>query len=67
MKPTRWKDFKPGQIHDPESGKLYSSRRHLNDDGNLAMHGYIGVPLLGRTAIFQPISRGLLHIAQMLQ
>ncbi|MEM7001790.1 MAG: DUF2147 domain-containing protein [Pseudomonadota bacterium] len=48
----RWE----GKIYDPESGNTYSSRMKVDRDGNLAMRGYIGTPLLGRTAIFVPVS-----------
>lgn len=45
-----------GKIYDPESGKTYSSNMHVAKDGSLKMRGYIGVPMLGRTAIFRPVS-----------
>jgi uncharacterized protein (DUF2147 family) len=39
-----------GQILDPESGKLYNCKMHLEDGGNkLVVRGYIGVALLGRS------------------
>ncbi len=46
-----------GKIYDPESGNTYSSRMRVDRQGNLKMRGYIGVPLLGRTALFEPISK----------
>ncbi len=49
----RWQ----GQIYDPESGKTYSSRMSVDRNGDLKMRGYIGTPLLGRTARFEPVSR----------
>ncbi len=48
----RWE----GKIYDPESGNTYSSRMERDGDGNLKMRGYVGIPLLGRTAIFLPLS-----------
>lgn len=49
-----WDD---GQILDPENGKTYKCKMHLEDGGNkLVVRGYIGVSLLGRsqTWIRQP-------------
>lgn len=42
-----WDD---GQILDPENGKTYKCKMHLEDGGNkLVVRGYIGVSLLGRS------------------
>ena len=39
-----------GQVLDPESGKIYRGSLALEDGGaRLRLHGYIGIPLLGRT------------------
>jgi uncharacterized protein (DUF2147 family) len=39
-----------GQILDPENGKLYKCKMHLEDGGTkLVVRGYIGVSLLGRS------------------
>jgi uncharacterized protein (DUF2147 family) len=39
-----------GQVLDPESGKVYRASLTLIDGGTrLRLHGYIGIPLLGRT------------------
>jgi uncharacterized protein (DUF2147 family) len=39
-----------GQILDPENGKVYKCKMHLEDGGNkLVVRGYIGVSLLGRS------------------
>jgi uncharacterized protein (DUF2147 family) len=39
-----------GQILDPENGKLYKCKMHLEEGGNkLVVRGYIGVSLLGRS------------------
>ncbi|CAH2893904.1 MAG: Uncharacterized protein conserved in bacteria [uncultured Paraburkholderia sp.] len=39
-----------GQILDPENGKVYKCKMHLEDSGNkLVVRGYIGVALLGRS------------------
>jgi uncharacterized protein (DUF2147 family) len=58
----RWE----GDIYDPESGNTYSSRMSVNDDGNLAMRGYIGAPMFGRTSIFVPVSQCTEVIVDML-
>ena len=55
-----------GKIYDPESGKLYSSRMKVGDEGNLEMRGYIGIPMFGRTASFVPASSCEEHIVSML-
>ncbi len=39
-----------GQVLDPETGKIYRASMALEDGGKkLRLHGYIGIPLLGRT------------------
>jgi uncharacterized protein (DUF2147 family) len=55
-----------GQIYDPESGKVYSSKMKVGREGNLEMRGYIGIPLFGRTASFAPVSSCQAHIVSML-
>lgn len=43
-------DYGGGQIIDPSNGKIYLSRMTLSPGGKvLAVRGYIGVPMLGRT------------------
>lgn len=44
----KWVD---GEVYDPKSGKTYSSVMSLKGD-KLEIRGYIGTPLLGRTAVF---------------
>lgn len=46
----RWQ----GKIYDPESGNTYQSRMTVNDDGQLEIRGYVGMPMFGRTATFPP-------------
>ena len=58
----RWE----GKIYDPESGNTYSSRIWV-DDGDLKMRGYIGTPILGRTATFVPLRVCDEHITGMLK
>lgn len=50
--PSRWVD---GSIYDPKSGNSYSANITVNQDGSLYLRGYVGIPLLGRTAVWQPI------------
>lgn len=39
-----------GQILDPENGKLYKCKMHLDENGQkLVVRGYIGISLLGRS------------------
>jgi uncharacterized protein (DUF2147 family) len=47
-----WKD---GTIYDPQTGKTYNSRMTLDEQGNLQVRGYIGIPLIGRTETFTRI------------
>ena len=44
--------WKGGTIYDPANGKTYKCNIKLQPDGTLKVRGYIGVPLLGRTAIW---------------
>lgn len=46
-------DWSGGQIIDPETGKIYRASMRLEDGGRkLAMRGYIGVSLFGRTQVW---------------
>ncbi len=38
-----------GQITDPRNGHVYGVELHVDDRGRLAVRGFLGVPLLGRT------------------
>jgi uncharacterized protein (DUF2147 family) len=55
-----------GRIYDPESGHTYKSQMSVDGAGNLKMRGYIGVPMLGRTQVFAPVSSCSGNIPQML-
>jgi uncharacterized protein (DUF2147 family) len=47
QKGSEWDD---GNILDPENGKVYRCKMHLEDNGQkLEVRGYIGISLLGRT------------------
>ncbi|HJV34468.1 DUF2147 domain-containing protein [Geomonas sp.] len=45
-----------GKVYDPDSGKTYSASMRLVDSNTLSIHGYILVPLLGRSEIFTRFS-----------
>jgi uncharacterized protein (DUF2147 family) len=45
--PLAWEG---GDVLDPETGKIYRLKMHLDDSGSsLVVHGYIGVSLIGRS------------------
>lgn len=41
-----------GTIYDPNNGKTYKCKISLNKNGKLKVRGYIGVSLIGRTAVW---------------
>lgn len=41
-----------GHIIDPRNGKLYGAEMHVTPQGNLALRGFLGIPLLGQTQIW---------------
>lgn len=45
VKPNLWK----GHILDPRNGSMYGVELHLTPKGDLALRGYLGIPLLGHT------------------
>lgn len=46
------KDQYYGTIYDPTSGRNYSATMWGKDDGKLALRGYIGFSLLGKTTVW---------------
>jgi uncharacterized protein (DUF2147 family) len=47
-------EYGGGQIVDPESGKVYSSKIRLSNDGKkLDVRGFMGVSLLGRSQTWE--------------
>lgn len=46
-----WED---GTIYDPESGKTYSCKITLLEDGRLEVRGFIGFSLIGRSDYWTP-------------
>ena len=45
IRPNLWK----GHITDPRNGGVYGVELKLDPRGNLALRGFLGIPLLGRT------------------
>ena len=44
------REWAGGQVLDPETGKIYRASLAVEDGGQkLRLHGYVGIPLLGRT------------------
>ena len=48
-----WTD---GTILDPANGKRYSCTISLNTDGTLNVRGYLGISILGRTQVWEPLN-----------
>lgn len=46
-------EYWQGRIYDPRSGAWYKSRLSIVD-GQLNIRGYIGMPMLGQTRVFDP-------------
>jgi len=44
--------WESGTIYDPKNGKTYSSKITMEENGDLNIRGFVGVSLLGRTAVF---------------
>jgi len=45
IRPNLWK----GHIMDPRNGRVYGVELHLDPHNNLALRGFVGIPLLGET------------------
>lgn len=43
-----------GRITDPTNGSVWQVRLTVGSDGRLRLRGYVGIPLLGQTQIWQP-------------
>lgn len=46
-----------GGIYDPKAGKIYSCKMTLDDPDTLAVRGYIGITLLGKTSVWKRVSQ----------
>ncbi len=42
-----------GSIYDPEDGATYECKISLTEDGDLHVRGYVGIPLFGRTTVWE--------------
>jgi len=49
MKSDGKSKYTGGKIYDPKSGKTYSAKAELTNNNTLALRGFIGVSLVGRT------------------
>jgi uncharacterized protein (DUF2147 family) len=48
-----------GQITDPRDGDTYQAKLWLDENGNLHLRGFIGIPLLGSTQIWRKYTGSL--------
>jgi uncharacterized protein (DUF2147 family) len=48
VQPNLWQ----GHIVDPRNGRVYGVELRQDSDGNLALRGFLGIPLLGSTQIW---------------
>jgi len=48
-------EYTNGSIYDPESGQTYTCKMSLHGN-QLKVRGYIGIPLFGRTEIFEKLA-----------
>ena len=47
-------EYTGGEILDPDNGKIYKSKMRLMDGGKtLSVRGYVGVPMFGRSQVWQ--------------
>ena len=50
--PVRWR----GEVYNRENGKTYSALLSLDERGDLVLRAYVGLPILGRTQVWQRIT-----------
>ena len=43
-----------GKVLDPRDGSVYQARMVLDQDRQLELHGYIGLPIFGQTQVWTP-------------
>lgn len=55
MKPAGKDLWSGGSVYDPDSGKTYKSRMRLKGPDTLEVHGYVLIPLLGRTLVWHRV------------
>ena len=56
MAPHGDRTWQGGTVYDPDGGATYRSRLTLENPDTLEIHGYVLVPLLGKTLVWQRIS-----------
>lgn len=52
LQPAGGGDYKDGTVYDPKAGKSYDCKATIRESGELALRGYLGLSLLGRTMIW---------------
>ncbi len=60
----RWK----GVLQDPRNGNVYRTTVKFDDAGNLDLHGYIGLPVLGQTQLWPKFTGEMLpgcHVPEL--
>jgi hypothetical protein len=45
-----------GKILEPKTGKIYRAWLQLREDGTLKVRGFIGISLIGRTQVWEPVN-----------
>lgn len=57
LKQTKDGQFEGGKVFDPKSGKTYSAKAKLTNNGQaLELRGFVGVSLLGRTQTWKRLN-----------
>jgi uncharacterized protein (DUF2147 family) len=54
-----------GEIRDPRDGSTYGAKIWVDEDGNLRLRGYLGVPLFGQTQTWRPFTGRLTPSCEM--
>ncbi|MFT6809134.1 MAG: hypothetical protein ACJA01_002366 [Saprospiraceae bacterium] len=44
-----------GKVLDPKNGKTYKCKIELDGNNELKMRGYVGIPALGRTQVWERV------------
>jgi uncharacterized protein (DUF2147 family) len=53
LKLTSGGKWKGGTIYNPDSGSTYRAQAYLKNEDTLFVRGYVGIPLLGKTATLE--------------